>query len=259
MERLHTYKVVVTTCAHKFRMSNRMIACGSVGVVAVVAVSAIALSTPNTRNVLAVNNRANTSNLAADADTTIKTSQLPATGTASSPRPTTANGVTKPGAATTPTAATKVTTSSSAGTTAVNKTSTLPATPPAVASPPTKPACSECGGDPDKIPSHTGSLILSGTSITILAGGIGDASLTARSDTGEAITIPYMSIAAGSPMISSSPRPFGSTTSTYEAVKTFGFNASPGTTLGTYSIKVVASGVNKGSYSGNLTVTIVAP
>ncbi len=131
-----------------------------------------------------------------------------------------------------------------------------------ISKPPAVPSnCPECGGEPAKTPTHVGALIFSSMAITIPAGGLTDASLNVRSDSDEAITIPYTAVSANFslPMISASSRPVGAPQETYRTLQTFSFNASPGTALGTYSYKLVASGNKGGSYSGYVTVTIVAP
>ena len=116
------------------------------------------------------------------------------------------------------------------------------------------PTCPECGGDPDKIPSHVGVLILSASTVTVAQGQFNYDLLTARSDSGEAIATAYVVYGAGSPMIMTST----SSAWGYASQQTFGFNVNNNVAPGTYNLKLVASSENKGQYYGYVTV-IVTP
>lgn len=133
-------------------------------------------------------------------------------------------------------------------------TSTPPATKPAPSpAPAPTPRCPECGGDPSKTPTYTGTLIVSGP-ITITAGGISPNTVNIISNTGEAITVPYTALQANfdKPMVSA----VSSDYTTFLPTRTVGFVASPGVTLGTYTYQLVASGVNGGRFYGSIVITI---
>lgn len=232
------------------------------------AAAVVLVGATTTATVLAGSGKSQTTSTAATNQVQVKgvSTQTPAAAPPVKPAtPTDANSATATTSAanakptsTTPTAKPTGTTPASTPVAAPKSPAPAPAT---TAAPKPKPTCPECGGEPAKTPTRVGALILSGSAITIPAGGLGDASLTARSDSGEAISIPYntLSVNFGLPPIVTSPRPVGAYGPYHQAVQTFGFNASPDTALGTHTYKIVANGSNGGQYSGYVTVTIVAP
>ncbi|HEX8227340.1 MAG TPA: hypothetical protein VF572_05735 [Candidatus Saccharimonadales bacterium] len=113
--------------------------------------------------------------------------------------------------------------------------------------------CPECGGDPDKTVTRTGALILSAHTFTVAAGSSNSGLLTARSDSGELITVAYPMFKPGSPMVASSGAPGQAT---YAASQTFGFSVSIGVVPGTYTVTLRASGQNQGAYSADVTLII---
>lgn len=90
--------------------------------------------------------------------------------------------------------------------------------------------------------------------MTLVAGDSDYSLLVARSDSGEAITIPYPLFGPGSPMISTSG-PY--TQATYGTNQTFGFAVSLGVAPGVYNLTIRATSQTKGAYTSNVTVTVL--
>lgn len=173
---------------------------------------------------------------------------LPATTSPDTPR-----AVTKPTATSTKQTGSQPTPSSKA--VSSSKPSPTPATPPKAQSPAPKPTpCPECGGDPDKVTSYIGNLILSSNFITISKSDQFNpaAYITARASNGASIGGVFIGQIYGPELIFPSSSSFDpAPTNTFRVA--LGADVAPGT----YRIGVFSKSADNGEHRATVTVTVI--
>lgn len=136
-----------------------------------------------------------------------------------------------------------------------SKPSPTPATPPKAQSPAPKPTpCPECGGDPDKVTSYIGNLVLSSNSVTISKSDQFNpvAYITARASNGASIGGVFIGQIYGPELIFPSSSSFNlAPTNTFRVA--LGADVAPGT----YRIDVFSKSADNGEHWATVTVTVI--